>query len=125
MSALDDYIANLRDMPNKIKQLAPGVADAIREVAKAELAAGHGIGGDAWEPTKEGKTPLKGAADSIDVRAVGTVILISFTGTKWYYRFHQSGKTKMPARPVLYTGGIPPAIKAAISKSIRDQLEAG
>jgi hypothetical protein len=123
VSAIDDTIARLRDMPDRVKELAPAVGEAVLAAAKAELAAGHGLGGDAWEPTKKGKRPLQGAPDALTLKVVGTVILLGLSGAKWFYKFHQAGAGALPARKVFPESGVPAALMNVARRTVREQLE--
>ncbi len=116
-NGLDIMIRRIRSLPRALERVAPSVAAEVERVAKAELAAGHGIGGASWKATKAGNAPLQGAPDAIEVKAVGTVIVMRISDAKWWYKFHQSGTKKLPVRQVL-----PTTIPASITNAIQKRL---
>lgn len=112
--ALDEMIARVRRVPELVREAAPEVAQEVERELAANIAAGRAPDGSAWEPTKEGKQPLVGAAKALSVRAVGSVILMTVGGPEAkHHKGTARGKVK---RRIILTRGIPAPMASAIRK---------
>lgn len=116
---LREIIRRVRAIPSLVEKTAPACAEAFDAQVRAELAAGHAPGGPQWQPTKEGKAPLKNAASSATVtKAVGTTIVTSVRG---HYFYHNAGKG-VPVRAVV-PQELTPALAAALRRPLVKAFE--
>ena len=85
MSGLDDLdrmIASVRALPGLAKRAAPDVADALEAELHRTIAAGQTPDGKPWQPTRDGATPLTGAAKALGVAAVGATVYVRLVGVE-------------------------------------------
>lgn len=111
-------IAKIKRIPKLIKETAGACAQSFDQAIKAELAAGHGPGGGAWERKADGGKPLpNAAAGAVTTKAVGTTIVVA---TQFPYQFHQRGARggALPIRSVL-----PSKLTDKLASAIRKPLE--
>ena len=118
LAEIEAMAARLRGLGASIEAAAPAAAQAVGDVIRANLRAGKAPDGTAWQETKKGNVPLRGAADRLEVRAVGNVILISIGGRYVYHHFGTTGRGRLPSRPVVPLKGQP------IPKPVADAIKA-
>lgn len=120
---IDRQVARLRALAKLVPTAAPGVAVAVRDVVAGNIARGVGPDGVAWEPTEEGKRPLRRAAKALEVRAVGTVVVATLTGPE--ARHHLGAVRGGVRREILPTGGsIPSPMVDEIERVLDKQFRA-
>lgn len=122
-SALDAHIARIRELSKLGERSAPTVAKALERELGAQIAAGADPNGKPLQPTKEGKTPLRGAARAIRVRAVGSVVLATLEG---HHALHHQGRARGGVRRQILptSGAIPPTVERAIGTAITAEFKA-
>lgn len=121
--AIDRWTARLRALPRLVVTAAPAVADQCRAVLQEGANAGVAPDGSSWAPTKkDGRKALPGAAGAINVRAVGSVILMSVEG---FWVYHQIG-IRVPKRALIPEGDIgrklKDAIRGEVTKAFRQTM---
>ena len=122
IAALDRAIARVRELGALPEQIAPAVAREAKAQIDANIAAGRAPNGQAWEPTAEGKRPLRNAAQAVTAAPIGSRVVVSVSGPE---AFHHKGKTRGNiARPILPGRRqaavlFRRAIEAAIAKELR------
>jgi hypothetical protein len=109
---LQRQIAKLRGLSNLAPRIAPEVARELERELRENVAAGRGPDGKPWEPTKDGRRPLKNAARQVSASAVGTVIIARVDGIE--ARHHVGAVRGGTARPMIPTGSIPDPVSRAI-----------
>ena len=93
-------------------QVAPAVADALKDQITANISAGVDPSGKPWPLTQTGQVPLKNAAASLTVKAVGSVVLAKLTGPT---ALHHLGIARGHIRrQILPNGRLPQPMTAAI-----------
>lgn len=90
-AALDEQIRRLRSVRGLAREAAPEVAAEARAEMEKQIAAGQTPGGQSWQPTADGGRPLRHAAESLTVTAVGTTIVMRLTGR---HALHHRGQTR-------------------------------
>lgn len=110
MSAIDDltaYIARVRALGASVPEIARAAVPGVEAALKAQIDAGTDPSGKPWQPTKEGKTPLRNAGAALTVSATGNVIAAVLTGVEV---LHSLGRAKGGiVRQVLPAAGEVPA----------------
>jgi hypothetical protein len=109
-ATLDQWIADLRRVSADLEQTMPAIAARCKAEADAVLTAGHGLGGDAWAPRKDGAPALAHAAAALTVSAVSNAIVF-LIGEPYVYHHYGAG---VPRRPILPRGGLPTQLGNAI-----------
>lgn len=123
LQTIDDWIANLRSLPELTDAAAPQVAEFLEDELRKAIREGRSLDGTKWAPTKSGKPPLSGAAGAIRTTVARGVVIIALTG---HYVFHHFGfysklfRKRVPARPFWPTGGLPDRLGNAIRKGLVD-----
>lgn len=122
LTAIDDWIAKLRQVKGLAKKAAPAVAEALTASVNEDLAAGvDPATGAAWEPTKDGRRPLKNAAtDAIQGSAVGTTVVLKIKERRYFY--HNAGLGS-PQRSVLPRGELRPKHAKAVTNALEKEWE--
>lgn len=123
---IDAWIKRLQGLPSLVKDAAPVVADRVRSILQEGANAGVAPDGTPWPLTKkDSRKALPGAASAINVRAVGSVILMSVEGY-WYY--HQIG-IRVPRRALIPDGQLgrklTDAMRQEISKAFNRKMGGG
>lgn len=115
--ALDAHISRIRYLSELGQRSAPSVAKALERELGAQIAAGVDPNGKPLQPTKEGKTPLTGAAKALRVRPIGSVVLATLEGPE---ALHHQGRARGGVRrQILPTGGaIPPTVERAVKTAV-------
>lgn len=120
--ALASIARSIRALGKVPSRAAPKAADAIRGLLDEQFAAQVGPYGAAWAPHSEATVKrwgehaildLSGALKSLDVRPSGGAGITVTLGAP-YGQFHQTGTSRMPARPILPYAGLPAKWSAAI-----------
>jgi hypothetical protein len=104
-SELQAMVAALRALPNELRASVPEIAEGVRGVLVANIAAGRSPDGGAWAPKKDGGKPLVNAAAALTVTAQGDVIVATVSGPE---AFHHYGTKKDPKRQILPQDGTMP-----------------
>jgi len=112
LADLDRMIATIRDLPGLGKIAAPDVADALEAALGRTIAAGTTPAGEPWRPTRDGRTPLTGAAKALGVAAVGATVYVRLTGPE--ARHHLGTAAGGVTRQVIPTRALPPAMAEAV-----------
>lgn len=87
---------------------AASAAPSVDAFMRSQLTKGETPEGEAWKPTKEGKRPLKGAADAYSQDLSGNVILMRIGGAgRKRYVIHHYGAGDQPERRQLPKDQIP------------------
>lgn len=109
---LDEIIARLRRLPKIVEEVAPELAKELKSAIASNVAAQRGPDGKKWAPGKDGQDLLQNAMASVDVIAVGNVIVATVRGpTARHHLGIAKGRVK---REVIPTKKIPaPFIEAA------------
>jgi hypothetical protein len=111
VATLQDWIDRLHELADLPEALAPRAAKLLEKQVAANIAAGKGPDGTAWQPTKEGAKPLRNAARALRSTSDGTVAILILEGPEV---LHHQGRAKGGiARPILPSRKLPgAAIKA-------------
>ena len=113
-AALDAQIKKLKSLRLLPEEAAKEVAIALGDELRANITAGRGPDGEAWQPTKDGQVPLRNAAANLTVRAVGTTVTATVLGPE---ALHSIGAARGGIkRAILPTKRIPDAAIKAIQK---------
>jgi hypothetical protein len=112
---LREWIEKCATLPDAIiKKAPPAIAKELESDIKRTADAGQAPDGTAWQPTLEGKRPLKSAASDVSVRTSGTTIIASLTGNA--VKHHKGTARGRIRRQVLPTRKIPDAVVRAMRK---------
>lgn len=121
-SALDAHIARIRQLGHLARDSAPDVAKAVEREVGEQINRGTDPNGKPWKLTKEGKVPLRGAAKSVESKAVGTVVLVSVEG---HHALHDRGWVRGGVRrQILPRGDIPQTVERAIGHVVTAKFNA-
>lgn len=115
-AAIDEWIANIRSLPEMLNAAAPQIGQAILAEFQRTAAAGTTPEGEPWAPTKKGGRALKNAAESMSLVVSDNVIIIKITD---HHVFHQFG-AGVVARRIIPSGGLPDRLGNAIRLGIVD-----
>jgi hypothetical protein len=77
---MDRMLNKLRSIPGLAKESAPDIAKALKVEISKNISAQQDPYGHKWREGEDGGPVLKGALKAVDVRAVGSVIIIDLTG---------------------------------------------
>ena len=114
---LDAMIARLRALGSLTELAAPDVAEAIHAELQRTITAGTSPEGVPWQPTRDGRTPMRNALAAVRCAAVGTTIYVRLVGPE--ARHHKGRARGRIVRPVLPTTS---KIPAAMAEAIRTAL---
>lgn len=105
---LDRMAADIRRRANVAPAIAAAAAPRLRAVQAAQIAGARTPYGAAWAPLADGGAAKTDIAARVELRAEGASIV---TETDTVASFHNSGTSRMPARPLIPSeaGGIPEA----------------
>jgi hypothetical protein len=78
--ALQQHIARVRALGSIARDVAPAAADELKAQLEQQIAAGQTPDGQALQRTADGRVPLRNAARSLTVRAIGTAVLARLVG---------------------------------------------
>ncbi len=121
-AALDAQIRRLRSLKGLAKDAAPHVAEALKEEIDAQIARGEGPDGKPWLRRDDGGRPLRNAAESVTVVAVGSAVVARVTG---HHAFHHRGQTRgNVVRQILPTGRLTAPFTRAIKRVIAERYAA-
>lgn len=102
VEGLQKIIDGLHQLGKVPERTAAAAAPELRSEIESQIAAGVGPDGAKWEPTKEGKAPLRNAGKALRVVAIGSRIVASLTGPE---ALHDMGAVKGgKRRKILPTG---------------------
>lgn len=113
IAELDAMIDRLRTLagPKVGERVAARAAPRVDAAIKKTARAGTTPDGRPWKPKKDGGRPLVHAADHIQTRALGNIVVTTLTGPD---AFHQKGLGGKPTRPIIPDAGtVPKGIKDA------------
>jgi hypothetical protein len=80
MLMLERQVQKLRALGGTPKAVAPLLADELKPVVDAQIAAGQDPYGNPWPLTQAGGKALQNAAAYVTLRAVGAVVLATVVG---------------------------------------------
>lgn len=117
IDAIDSWIAKLKEVKGLAKRAAPKVAEALTKSVQEDLAAGvDPATGAAWQPTKDGRRPLKNAAtDAIQGSAVGSTIVLKVKERRYFFHHAAKGVVR---RGVLPRGNLRPKHAKAVTNAL-------
>lgn len=116
--ALALQIARIRDLGGLAKAAAPAAAVAVREVLDAQIAKGTDAEGATWQPTQEGKKPLRNASQAVTVVAVGSTVFARLKGPE---ARHSRGIAKGGVvRAIFPAKGLPRAYSEAVRETLAE-----
>jgi hypothetical protein len=104
-----DRVRSLGELPEAI---AAEAATELDRQLRQQIAAGQGPDGKPWQPTADGRTPLRNAGDGLTVRAVGSVVLARLTGSA--VRHHLGTARGRIKRQVLPSARMPQRMTATL-----------
>jgi hypothetical protein len=122
LSQLDVMIKRVQDLPKRAQKAAEEATAEIRAHLRSQIASGRGPGGKAWEPTVDGKKPLKNAAEAVKVTFNGKSFVFEVAG---FHKYHHEGTATLPARPLIPTGSIPKFVVDILQRAIEKNLGGG
>lgn len=116
-STLGAWAARLRTLgPDVVRDAAPKVRAVVERELRGTIARGQSAEGVRHQRTKDGRTPLTGAAAALNVSVVGTAVVATLTGPE--ARHHKGAVRGGVRRPILPTGAPP----ASMARGIREAL---
>jgi hypothetical protein len=93
LAGLREMIDRLREVSTVPEQLAPMVADAMKDIATENIQAARGPDGAAWPTRKDGsKSHVGSALGDISTRAVGSVATMTVRGVSVFRHFGAQGR---------------------------------
>lgn len=127
LTEFDRMIETIRDLPGLGRRAAPDVAEVIELALERTIAAGTTPAGEPWQPTRDGRTPLTGAAKALGVASVGSTIYVRLTGPE--ARHHLGTAAGGIERQVIPRAGLPPAmaeaVRAVLNRHFEEMIHAG
>ncbi len=111
-ASLQRHIERVRQLGNLVRDVTPAVADAVRHELETNITRGVAPDGTRWAPTRDGRTPLRGAAEALRVGAIGTTVIARITGAE--ARHHLGTARGGIKRQILPTKAMPAPIARAI-----------
>jgi hypothetical protein len=121
LAELDAQIARLRELPSLAREAAPDAAHAVERVIERQIQAATDPAGKAWEPTQDGRTPLRTADKALAVVAIGPTV---FARLKGHIARHHLGRARGGVqRQILPTQGLPSAMSTAIRGVLVEHFE--
>jgi len=109
---LDAALAKVRALPNLVRDVVPAAAEALDAELRANIAAGRGPDGEAWQLTQAGKQPLQHAGKALTVLPSGGVVVARVTGPEALH--HLGGARGGIARRILPSRGVPAGVQRAL-----------
>lgn len=106
---LEAMIASMRALEQGMT--AAEVAPDVDAYMRGKMAAGQTPEGQDWQKTKDGRTPLRGAAKDYEQRVSGNAIVMLVKGR---HAFHHFGAQGQPVRRQLPEGALPARLGDAI-----------
>lgn len=117
---LSKFIERLRGLAKAPEEITELVATELERVIGENIAAGRGPDGVPWQPTQEGRQPLRKAANAMMARAYGTVAVITLTGPE---ARHSMGWVKGGIkRQILPDNELPGPLKDAIENVVNKYM---
>jgi hypothetical protein len=124
---LERMIETIRDLPGLGRRAAPDVAEVLEAALERTIAAGTTPAGEPWQPTRDGRAPLTGAAKALGVAAVGSTIYVRLTGPE--ARHHLGTAAGGITRQVIPAGALPPvmaeAVRVVLNRHFEEMINAG
>lgn len=112
-------IGRLRRAKDFVRQAAPAAARAMGDALRSTASAGTTPLGAAWKPKKDGGRPLVHAADAIEVKSIGSVLMAK---VRMPEHLHSIGNARgRVRREIIPRAGLPPIVAEAIKKSLTEQ----
>ena len=122
LEALDAKIAFLAALGRITDDVMPDVANDVRAELVRTSSSGEDPYGQAWQPKKDGGTPLVTAAQHIRVAPIGRRVFCRVTG---HVAKHHRGRARGGVvRHVLPTGALPPAMAQKIKATVIGRFRA-
>lgn len=120
LARLNAQIARVRTLPSTLPQIAARAAVKVRAILAANVAAGRGPDGKPWQKTQDGKPALTSAMSAVDVRAVGSAIVIAVDGVE--ARHHQGAVRGGVRREIIPSRTLPDAMAQALDEVAQEVL---
>ena len=113
---LDAMIARLRALPQAMRSEAmPELERVLVREVRSAVSAQRSPDGAAWKATKDGRTPLRRAAEAITSARHGLTLALTLGTPEAYHHF---GTAHVPQRRILPTGGLPATIAEAFKAGL-------
>lgn len=125
----DPLAVKMRQLtPGRIRQAAAGaIRDTVEELIDERFEDRAAPDGTLWEPRKPptGTWPIleKSGRMRKSYHVSATTTGVSVTNNTQYAGFHQTGTSRMPARPVTPNGALPSEWRDRIDQAVAAELE--
>lgn len=119
-AALDAQIGRVQSLPLELPRVAQLAALEVRRIIAANIANGRAPDGTPWPATQDGRPALRDAMRSIDVRAVGSSIVISVDGVE--ARHHLGAVKGGVRRELIPSNRIPGPVADALARVVEQVL---
>ncbi|MCP3886462.1 MAG: hypothetical protein GY700_13530 [Propionibacteriaceae bacterium] len=113
-TAMQGMIDKLRELGQSTETIAADIAPELRDELEGNITASRAPDGTAWKPTLAGTPPLKNAAASLGVAAVGTKVIAALRGIE--SRHHYGTVSGKIARPILPGTDLPSQIVDLVTR---------
>ena len=134
-AALDAFAERLRAIPDLAEEAAPKIAELLKEAIAENIAAQRNPYGDTFAPRKpdrryDGKPMFANAMKAIEVKARGTVILITLDGVEAMHHIgnakgYKGGSKKLGGyrRTLIPTGQLPGPFRGVIRATLAEKWQ--
>lgn len=116
--ALDAMIASISSLETLVPESLPALSEACQRSVERTIADGTTAYKKPWQPTADGRKPLRNASKALKVATVGTTVWINITGVE--ARHHLGAVKGKVKRPIIPERGLP----GVLAKELRAILEA-
>ncbi|AKF06075.1 hypothetical protein DB32_003224 [Sandaracinus amylolyticus] len=113
-------IERVRKLPSLPREAAPKVARAVEGELRAQIARGQSPDGKPWQPTQDGRQPLRNAATALSVRVAGNVIVATIEGV--YARHHHGWVRGGVRRQILPLTTMSDSMARAVRGAVVDEF---
>lgn len=128
MAGLDSWMRALEELARVPSRAAAPVAAKLQEQIDRQFAEGVDPYGKRWAAKADGDpsylTRSTDLHQSVVVRPLPGAGVAITVGAP-YGQFHQEGTSRMPARPILPTAGLPPSWAEAVSAGVEEAYRKG
>lgn len=126
-AAMRRMIGQLRELGSMTADVAPAVADVVRDKLEQQVARGTDPDGKAWQPTQKGEQPLQHAGKAIGVTSIGPRVIAVVHGVE--ARHHKGIARGGIVRQILPSVSIPrtwvPDMTTALTDHFRGVMGGG
>lgn len=120
MAALRARIVQIRTISAAIPRVATTAVGEVRSIIAANVAAQRGPDGQPWPSSVDGQPVLVGAMKHVDVRAVGSTIVVTVDGTE---NRHHTGRVRGgKRRDIIPSRAMPETVSEALDKATQTVL---